>query len=264
VVDLERADAEHAFTTAAGLGECRAPQVRVDPSGEDSRVKRLRDVVVDADLEADDLIHPGRAAGEHDHRTHNALPPQLADHLGAADIGQHPVHKYEVRLCAPAQLDGLRARTGFDYVMTLKPADLGHKHSHGNVVLDHQDASTSTRWRAAQFCVGGAKPTRRDSRAERFGLRIRITRLSPPSITLARSHPSAAASWMTLTRVTPSATWVTLRTLVENSHSRVGSPTAGTSPAAAPRAPSGEAGCAGSSGSSSGSSSNRGSIVVRL
>src|SRR5438309_2359409 len=206
VVDLERADGEHALTTAAGLGKCRAAKVRVDPSGEDPRVKRLRDVVVGADLETDDLIHPGRAAGEHDHRTHNALPPQLADHFGAAYIGQHPVHKYEVRLYAPAQLDCLRARACLDYVMTLKPADLGHEHSHGNVVLDHEDASTSTRWRAAQFCVGGAKPTRRDSRAERFGLRIRITRLSPPSITLASSQPSAAASCRTLTTVTPSPT----------------------------------------------------------
>src|SRR3989475_11671639 len=48
VVNLERADAEYAFTSAAGLGECRAPKVRVDPSREDSRVKWLSDVVVGA------------------------------------------------------------------------------------------------------------------------------------------------------------------------------------------------------------------------
>src|SRR5438094_125267 len=156
-------------------------------------------------------------------------------------------------------VDLQRADAHLDDVVSLEAADLGHEHPHGHVVLDDEDATPAARWWAAQLGFGGAKPTRRDSRAERFGLRIRITRLSPPSTTLASSHPSAAASWSVLTSVVPSATWATLRTRVENSHSRLGSPTAGISPAAAPRAPSGWAG-AGSSGSSSGPSSNLGSI----
>ena len=90
--------------------------------------------------------------------------------------------------------------------MALEPADLRHQHAHRHVVLDHKDAPTTARRSAAQLVAGGAKPTRRDSRAERFGLRIRITRLSPPSITLARSQPSAPASCRTFTTVTPSAT----------------------------------------------------------
>src|SRR5205823_6673156 len=164
---------------------------------------------------------------------------------------------------AAAQLDRLRTGPGFDDVVALETADLGDQHADGHVVFDHQDAPPATWCSAAQLFVGGAKPTRRDSRAERFGLRIRITRFSPPSSTLASSQPSAAASWRTLTTVTPSLTWAKIRTLVEYSHSRLGYPTDGTRPAAVPRAPSGW-GWAGSSGSSSGSSSNRGSIVRRL
>ena len=43
-----------------------------------------------------------------------------------------------------------------------------------------------------QLCAGGANPTLRDSRAERFERLIRRTRFSPPSITSASSQPSAA------------------------------------------------------------------------
>src|SRR6058998_931646 len=245
VVDLQRADAQDPLSAAAGFREGGAAKVRVDARGKDAGVEGLGDVVVGADLETDDLVHLGRAAGEHDHRADHTLATQLADYLGAADVWEHPVHKHQVRLRAATELDGLRARSRLDDVVSLEAADLGHEHPHGHVVLDDEDSTAAARWWAAQPGFGGAKPTRRDSRAERFGLRIRITRLSPPSTTLASSHPSAA--------------WATLRTRVENSHSRLGSPTAGISPAAAPRAPSGWAG-AGSSGSSSGSSSNLGSI----
>src|SRR5579864_197545 len=137
--------------------------------------------------------------------------------------------------------------------MTLEPANLGDEHPHGNVVFDDQDPPASARRGCDQPDLGGAKPTRRVSRAARLGRRIRITRFSPPSSTLASSHPSAPASWRTLTTVTPSASWATVSTLVEYSQSLLGSPTEGTIPVAVARAPSGCAGW-GSSGSSSGSS----------
>src|SRR5690348_1556602 len=127
--------------------------------------------------------------------------------------------------------------------MALEPAHLGDEHPHWDIVLDDENSPAAARRRGAQPVLGGAKPTRRVSRAARFGRRIRITRFSPPSSTLASSHPSAPASWRTLTTVTPSASWPTVTTLVEYSQSLVGSPTEGTNPVATPRAPSGCAGC---------------------
>jgi hypothetical protein len=46
-------------------------------------------------------------------RTREALPPQLEDDLGAADIGQHPVDEHQVGLTARGKLDRLRAVGGF-------------------------------------------------------------------------------------------------------------------------------------------------------
>src|SRR6266567_4798947 len=106
VVDLHRSDREQALRTRARRGERRAPQMRVDASSQDARVERLGDVVVRADLEADDLIHLVGAPREHDHRADQALAAQLEDDLGAAYVGQDPVDEDQVRMRGTAQLDG--------------------------------------------------------------------------------------------------------------------------------------------------------------
>src|SRR6202165_1882381 len=257
VVDLQGADAEDALTAGARLGQRRTPQVRVDPGREDARVERLGDVVVGANLETDDLVHLGRPAGQHDHRAEEPLTAQLADDLSAADVRQHPVDQHEVWLGARGQLDRLRAGRRFERLVALELADLGDEHPDWSVVLDHENAPLAARGRGGQLCFGGANPTRRDSCAERLGLRIRRTRFSPPSITSVRSQPSAPASFRSLTNVTPSTSWATVRTCVENSHSRMGSPTVGTIPEAAAPSP-GWFAWSGSSGAFGGGLSGRG------
>ena len=194
VVDLKRTNGEYALSPTAGFGQGRAPEVRVDPRGEDARVERLGDVVVRADLQTNYLVHLCGAAGEHDHGARDALTSQLANDVRAADVGEHPVDQTEVGVGAGGELDGLRAGAGLHDVMALQAAHLGDQHADRHVVLDDEDSTSTTGWRCGQLRVGGANPTRRCSRTERFGRRIRSTRLSPPSITSVSSHPSGAAS----------------------------------------------------------------------
>src|SRR5229473_7666105 len=111
--------------------------------------------------------------------------------------------------------------------MPLQPANLRDEVPDRRVVLDDQNAPLPTRPGGGQLGVGGANPTRRVSRDERFGLLNRSTRFSPPSTTSASSQPSAPASLRTLTRLPPSTTSVTVRTWVAYSHSRLGMPTDG-------------------------------------
>src|SRR6266849_5270253 len=136
--------------------------------------------------------------------------------------------------------------------MPLQPANLRDEVPDRRVVLDDQNAPLPTRPGGGQLGVGGANPTRRVSRDERFGLLNRSTRFSPQWTTSASSQPSAPASLRIFTRLLPSTTWAQVRTRVAYSHSRVGIPTDGMWVAAA--APSPGAGWSGSSGSSGSSS----------
>ena len=140
--------------------EGRAAKVRVDARGEDARVEWLGDVVVGADLEADDLVHLVRAPGQHHHRAHQALAAELEDDLGAADVRQHPVDENEVGLGRTAELDRVGAGRRLERVVALLAADLGDERPDRTVVLDHQHASLASCGRLAQVSDGGANPTR--------------------------------------------------------------------------------------------------------
>ena len=76
----------------------RAPQDRLHAEQELAHAERLHDVVVGAELEADDAIDLLALRGEHDDlgvaRRRVALQ-RLAD-LGARDVGQHEVEQDEV------------------------------------------------------------------------------------------------------------------------------------------------------------------------
>ena len=70
--------------TAVGRG---AAQNALDPGDELARIERLRQVVVGADLETDDLVHVLVASGQHQDRDVGALAHAAAD-LEAVHVGQ--------------------------------------------------------------------------------------------------------------------------------------------------------------------------------
>ena len=98
---------------AAALGRCAAEDA-LDAGDELARVERLRQVVVGADLEADDLVDVLVAGGQHQDRHVGGLADAPAD-LEPVDVGQHQVEDDQRRrsaaTCASAALPVVTART---------------------------------------------------------------------------------------------------------------------------------------------------------
>jgi hypothetical protein len=101
-------------------------------------VERLGEVVVGADLEADDLVDVVVARGQHQDR-HVGRRPDLAAHLEPVDVRQHQVEHNEVGL----RRVGLLKRLGpvardLDVVAGVLEV---HRHERGDVplVLHHKD-----------------------------------------------------------------------------------------------------------------------------
>ena len=88
-VDAQVAVRDHLGLELAALRR-GAPQDRLDPRDELARVERLRQVVVGADLEPDDLVDVLVARGQHQDRHVGALAQPLAD-LDPVDVRQHQV-----------------------------------------------------------------------------------------------------------------------------------------------------------------------------
>ena len=74
-----------------------APQQRLDAAHQLAQPERLGQVVVGAQLEADDLVHLLVARGEHEHGRLGAGGAQPAEGLEAVDAGQPDVEHDEVR-----------------------------------------------------------------------------------------------------------------------------------------------------------------------
>ena len=74
-----------------------ATEHRADARRQLARAERLRDVVVGAELQPDDLVDLGVARREH-HDRHARLGTDLARHLEAGQLGEHQVEEHEVRL----------------------------------------------------------------------------------------------------------------------------------------------------------------------
>src|SRR4051794_8304038 len=88
-VDVQVAVLDDGALPLAPIGR-RAAQDRPDARHELARVERLREVVVRADLEADDLVDVLVACGQHEDRHVGALANPLAD-LDAVDVREHQV-----------------------------------------------------------------------------------------------------------------------------------------------------------------------------
>ena len=112
--------------------------MRPQAGGQLAGVEGLGDVVVGADLEADDDVDLGRAPGQHQHRAGDPVPAHLPTDLDAADVGQHPVEQDHVRLVGDRRLHAGPAGARFDHLVTLAPADLGHERPDALLVLDQE------------------------------------------------------------------------------------------------------------------------------
>jgi len=76
----------------------RAAQDRLDAGDELTRVERLRQVVVGADLEADDLVDVLVSGGQHQDRNVRALADAPAD-LDPVDVREHQIEHDQRRGC---------------------------------------------------------------------------------------------------------------------------------------------------------------------
>ena len=76
-----------------------------------ARVERLRQVVVGADLEPDDLVDVLVASGQHQDRDVGVLADALAD-LDAVEVGQHQVEHDQRRLLRGGERERLAAGRG--------------------------------------------------------------------------------------------------------------------------------------------------------
>ena len=92
---------------------------RPDPRGELAQGERLGDVVVGAELEADDLVDLGVLGREHDDR-HAGLGPEDPADLDARQLGQHQVEQDEVGALGPEQRERLAAVGGGDGPVALE------------------------------------------------------------------------------------------------------------------------------------------------
>ena len=126
---------------ALGVGEVAVgpPQERLDPAHQLAQPERLGQVVVGAELQADDLVDLVVAGREHQDRRLGAGGAEAAQDLEAVDAGQPDVEDDEVRRLADGQLEALLAglRQGHRVALLLEgvldaPGD-------GVLVLDDQD-----------------------------------------------------------------------------------------------------------------------------
>ena len=108
VADLERR--RRTSSVARSLAASRA-QHGAHAGDQLAQPVRLGDVVVGADLEADDRVDLGALGRDHDDR-HLALLAQLAAHVDARDLRQHHVEQHEVGLHAVEDARAPRRRRG--------------------------------------------------------------------------------------------------------------------------------------------------------
>ena len=87
----------------------RASQDRLDPRHELARIERLRQVVVGADLEPDDLVDVVVAGGQHEDRDVRALAHAAAD-VDPVQVREHEVEHDQRRRLGGRLLDRLLAR----------------------------------------------------------------------------------------------------------------------------------------------------------
>jgi hypothetical protein len=122
-----------------------AAQDGADARQQFARLERLGQVVVGAQLQADDPVHGVALGGEHEHRHLRRMALQRADaaaHLQAVHVGQHEVQDHEV-----GQGPGVRSLQLRQAALAIRAVRdlqarlaqvLAHHLREAGVVFDHQ------------------------------------------------------------------------------------------------------------------------------
>ena len=158
-------------TSSGGLGRRVAParliaarrSARLDAAAELAHRERLGDVVVGAELEAEDLVDLLRLGGQHDDR-HRAARPQAPADLEAVDARHHHVEDDEVEGVLGEALERLLAVDGRDDLVAVLPQ------------RDRRGASGSTARRRRAGCVAVGRPSVAEEGGS--GYRLRLNSLS--------------------------------------------------------------------------------------
>ena len=181
---------------AAALGR-RAAQHALDARDELPRVERLRQVVVGADLEPDDLVDVLVAGGQHQDRDVRGLAHAPAD-LDPVDVGQHQVEDDQRRrLGRDLGQRGAAVRDGAHVVARVLEVERDERGDR-RLVLDDEDrlrASWPSAARTARAGSSSAPPEAAGSPPTRCGSRRR-----PPS-----RHPAVLVSPFSSTEPRPTA-----------------------------------------------------------
>jgi len=133
-------------------GHARPAQRRLHPRAELSHGERLGDVVVGAELEADDLVDLLRLGGEHDDRD-RAARPQPATDLEAVHPGHHHVEHDEVEPLLAEAGERLTAVRGTHDLVAVLLQRVAQQRLDGLLVVGQQDAQGAighgVNWRSA-------------------------------------------------------------------------------------------------------------------
>ena len=114
--------------------------MRPDPGRELAQAERLGDVVVGAELQADDLVELGVLGGQHDDR-HARFGADDAADLDARQLGQHQVEQDEVRALGTELGQGLAAVGGGDDPESVGFERVDQRLAQGGLVVDDEDRS---------------------------------------------------------------------------------------------------------------------------
>ena len=115
-----------------------APQDGTDARRQLPQAERLRDVVVRAELQPDDLVDLGVPRRQH-HDRDAGFGPDLARHLEPGQLGQHQVEQHEVRLIALEALERGAAVGRLDDAESVGLQGLGERLAQRRLVLDDED-----------------------------------------------------------------------------------------------------------------------------
>ncbi len=132
-----------------------ARQQRLQPRQQLAHLERFSQVIVRAELEADDLVDRLAARREHDQRCRDTAPAQVAAEIEPALARQHDVEDDRVEaLARGARQAGLAVVAGLDRV-PLVAQPVGQGHHQPWLVFDKQDAFAH-RLQVAGFRAQGA------------------------------------------------------------------------------------------------------------
>ena len=108
-VQREVADADDA---ARGRRRATSPKQCLDPREQLRHRERLGEVIVGAELEANDLVRRLTSGGEHEDGRGDASRAEIAAHVEAAGAGQHDVQQDGIERAARGEREPRRAIVG--------------------------------------------------------------------------------------------------------------------------------------------------------